>query len=72
MPDRTFSPTIPDAAQNVVTVGIGYHVGRHRFDAAYARVFYDDRNIQANQNPAYVGRYEIAAHLISLGYGFSF
>ncbi len=72
VPDQTFSPTIPDAPQNVVTVGIGYRIGRHRFDAAYARIFYDDRNIQSNQNPAYSGRYEIAAHLISVGYGLSF
>ena len=72
VPDRTFSPTIPDASQNVVTIGVGYRFGRHRLDAAYARVFYDDRNISANQNPAYNGKYEIAAHLISLGYGFSF
>lgn len=72
VPERTFSPTIPDASQNVVTVGVGYRSGRHRLDLAYSRVFYDDRLITVNQNPAYLGEYEIAVHLISVGYGFSF
>lgn len=72
VPERTFSPTIPDAAQNVVTVGLGYRGGRHRLDLAYSRVFYDDRRISENQNAAYLGEYEIAVHLISLGYGFTF
>lgn len=72
VPDHTFSPTIPDANQNVATFGVGYRRGRHRLDMAYARVFYADRNISGNQNPAYNGRYEVAAHLISVGYGFSF
>lgn len=72
VPDRTFSPTIPDAAQNVVTVGLGYRLGRHRFDLAYSRVFYDDRSISVAENAMFSGEYEIAAHLISLGYGLQF
>ncbi len=72
VPERTFSPTITDATQKVVTVGLGYRSGRHRLDLAYSRVFYDDRRIAVNQNPAYLGEYEIAVHLISVGYGFSF
>lgn len=70
--DRTFSPMIPDSAQNVVTVGLGYRVGPHRFDLAYSRVFYDSRTISAQDNPAFAGTYEISAHLVSLGYGFQF
>jgi long-chain fatty acid transport protein len=72
VPDETFSPTIPDANQNTITVGVGYRRGRHRLDAAYARVIYDDRNITSNQNPSYIGRYEISVDLISLAYGFRF
>lgn len=72
VPDRTFSPTIPDAAQNVVTVGLGYRVGVHRFDLAYSRVFYDSRTISAQDNPMFAGTYDISAHLVSLGYGFQF
>lgn len=72
VPDRTFSPTIPDAAQNVVTVGLGYRLGRHRFDLAYSRVFYQDRAITVAENPVNAGSYEIAAHLVSLGYGIQF
>ncbi|RME89665.1 MAG: hypothetical protein D6766_14420 [Verrucomicrobia bacterium] len=68
----TFTPAIPDADQHVVSVGIGYRKGRHRFEAAYAPVFYEDRTIAANQNPAVVGRYEFNVHLLSVAYGCSF
>ena len=72
VPDRTFSPTIPDSAQNVVTVGLGYRVGAHRFDLAYSRVFYEDRTISPLDNGLFAGRYEISAHLVSLAYGLQF
>ena len=72
VPDRTFSPTIPDSAQNVVTAGLGYQLGAHRFDLAYSRVFYDTRTISPLDNPVYSGTYEISAHLVSLAYGMKF
>ncbi|MCC7376271.1 MAG: outer membrane protein transport protein [Verrucomicrobiales bacterium] len=72
VPDETFSPTIPDANQHAVACGVGYRKGRHRLDLAYSRVFYEDRNIEQNQNPFYIGRYEIDVHLISAAYGLSF
>lgn len=72
VPDSTLSPLIPDANQNVVTVGLGWRTGRHRLDLAYSRVFYEDRETTTTWNPAYIGRYEIDVHLISAGYGLSF
>lgn len=72
VPDETFSPTIPDSDQHAVAVGIGYRHGRHRLGLAYSRVFYEDREITSNQNPFFVGRYEIDVHLLSAAYGFSF
>ncbi len=72
VPDRTYSPTIPDANQNVFTVGLGWRSGHHRIEGSYGYVLYDDRHISGNQNPAYNGNYEIRAHLISLAYGYSF
>lgn len=72
VPDSTFSMTIPDSDQNVVTAGIGYRKGRHRVDLSYSRVFYEGRSISAAVNPLYAGRYEIDVHLVSLGYGYRF
>jgi len=72
VPEQTYSPSIPDANQHAVTVGLRWQTGRHRFEAAYGRVFYEDRTIDSNQNAAYLGRYETEVHLVSLAYGFSF
>jgi long-chain fatty acid transport protein len=72
VPEETYSPEIPDATQHAISAGIGYRSGRHRFEAAYSRVFYRDREITQNQNPSYLGRYEAEVHLISAAYGFSF
>ena len=55
VPDHTFSPTIPDANQNVFTVGLGWRSGHHRIEGSYGYVLYDDRHISVNQNPAYNG-----------------
>ncbi len=72
VPEETYSPTIPDASQHAVAAGLHYRRGRHRVDLAYSRVFYDDREISRNINPAYLGDYEVEVHLISAAYGFSF
>ena len=72
MPDSTFSPTIPDADQNVFTIGLGYALGHHSFEAAYGLDFYGDRNIRNDQNPAFNGDYKIHVHLISFSYRYSF
>jgi long-subunit fatty acid transport protein len=72
VPDQTYSAEIPDATQHAIAAGIGYRTGRHRFEAAYSRVFYRDRDITVNQNPVYLGHYEAEVHLISAAYGFSF
>jgi long-chain fatty acid transport protein len=72
VPDSTFSPTIPDSNQNVITVGAQYHRGRHAIEGAYGYVFYDKRDI--NNGPAYPfnGSYEWNVHLFALSYNFSF
>ena len=72
VPNSTFSPTIPDADQNVFTVGLGFHCKRHSVEAAYGADFYDSRHIRNNQNPAFNGDYQITVHLISLAYHYSF
>jgi long-chain fatty acid transport protein len=72
VPDSTFSPSIPDANQNVITIGVGAQFGRHSFEAAYGYDFYDERRITNNQNPAFNGNYDITVHLISFAYRFRF
>jgi long-chain fatty acid transport protein len=72
VPDETLSTTIPDADQNVITVGIGYHHGRHSLELGYGLDFYDTRNITDNQNPAFNGTYDITVHLFSASYRLTF
>lgn len=72
VPDSTFSPTIPDADQNVFTIGLGYTLGHHSLEAAYGLDFYGDRNIRSDQNPAFNGDYKITVHLLSFSYRYSF
>jgi long-chain fatty acid transport protein len=72
VPDSTFSPTIPDANQNVFTFGLGYRYGRHFFEGAYGADFYDSRSIRSDQNPAFNGDYNVTVHLFSVAYHFSF
>jgi long-chain fatty acid transport protein len=72
VPDSTFSPTIPDADQNVITVGLGYSYNHHSFELAYGADFYATRQINTDLNPAFNGRYEITVHLFSLAYRYTF
>lgn len=80
-PDRTFTPSMADQDQYVVSVGAGFRQGRHAFDAAYALGIIDDRNVRDSatvvatplgESRPYNGRYEFEAHLLSVGYRFSF
>ena len=72
VPDSTFSPSMPDADQNVITVGLGYKHGHHSLEAAYGLDFYNTRNITTDQNPALNGKYTFAVHLFSFAYRYSF
>lgn len=72
IPDDTFSNSIPGANQNVVTVSLGYKRGKHSVEAAFSEVFYDERNITFNQNPALLGTHQTTVHLLALTYQMSF
>jgi long-chain fatty acid transport protein len=72
VPDSTLSTTIPDANQNVFTVGLGYQHGHHAFEGGYGFDIYADRTITDNVNPAFNGTYGITVHLFSLSYRYSF
>lgn len=72
VPDSTFSPAIPDADQNVITVGVGFNYKQHSVEAAYGADFYNTRQISNNQNPAFNGTYNFTVHLFSFSYRFVF
>jgi len=72
VPDRTFSPTIPDADQNVLTVGLSYQTGQHTFDLGYGADFYAPRTITNDQNAAFNGTYKNTVHLFALSYRYNF
>ncbi|MDE3067688.1 MAG: outer membrane protein transport protein [Verrucomicrobiota bacterium] len=73
VPDSTFSPTIPDADQNVFTIGLGWQGRRNSLEFAYGLDFYNDRHITNDQaSPAFNGTYSFNVHLFSLAYHYSF
>lgn len=66
VPEYTFSPSIPDANQNVLTLGLAARLSHATsLQLAYGYVAYQDRTIAQNQNPAFLGHYQINAHLLS-------
>lgn len=72
VPDSTFSPTIPDANQNVLTVGLNFKHKHHALEAAYGLDFYNHRNITTDQTPAFNGAYSLNVHLFAFSYRYSF
>lgn len=72
VPVETLAPTLPDADQHVLSVGAGWHHGRHAVDVAYGYSIIGDRTVSGNQNPAYNGVYETSSSLMSLSYGLTF
>ncbi len=72
VPSQTISPTIPDANQNVITLGLGYSYKAHSFEVAYGLDFYDKRESRDNQNSILNGNYDFNVHLFSLAYRFRF
>ena len=72
VPDSTFTPTIPDADQNVMTLGLGWHARNVSLEFAYGLDLYNNRNITNDQNPALDGKYTFNVHLFSLAFRYGF
>lgn len=78
VPDRTFSPTLPDGDQHVVSLGAGCTGARDRFHFTYATSFNENRTIRNPVDPAspaasYNGHYDIKnSHMISASYSRAF
>lgn len=73
VPNSTFTPTIPDANQNVFTVGLGWRGEHSSLEVAYGLDFYNERDINnPAPNNAFNGKYKFNVHLFSLAYRYSF
>ena len=74
VPDSTFSPTIPDSNQHVITIGVGYRSAHHSVEAAYGLDLYEQRDIQTGKplGSNFDGTYGWNVHLFSLSYRYSF
>jgi long-chain fatty acid transport protein len=72
IPDETSAPSLPDADRHVLSIGLGYTIGGHSLDLAYAYSIYDDRKVDNNQHPAFNGDYDIDSDLLGLTYSYSF
>jgi len=72
VPDRTFSPLLPDEDRHVVALGAGYHKGRHAVDVVYTLSIVEDRTIAGNQNPAFDGVYDLDPQLVAVSYRYRF
>jgi long-chain fatty acid transport protein len=78
-PNKAAGVLTPDAARNLLTLGLGVWIWKARVDIAYAHVFFADRNVTNSQSfqlnpiqPADAvavgnGKYTIAADVISAG-----
>jgi long-chain fatty acid transport protein len=75
VPNSTFSPLIPDADQNVITMGLGWHAKNVSLEFAYGLDFYNDRNIDnpaTSRNYPLNGKYTFNVHLFSLAFRYAF
>ena len=78
-PNKAASVLTPDAARNLLTLGLGVWIWKARVDIGYAHVFFADRNVTnsaslqlnpiqpADAVPVGNGKYTIAADVLSLG-----
>jgi len=71
IPDATLAPTLPDADKQTLGLGLGWQGKRQAVDVAYTYSLIDDREITANQNPLFTGKYELDAHIVSCAYTYS-
>lgn len=71
IPEKTFSPTLPDADRHVFSIGSGYEKDGFSIDLAYAISIYD-RTIDENPNPEALGDYDTVTHLLAVSVGQTF
>jgi len=68
IPDTTMAPSLPDNDKHTLGIGLGWKGEHQGIDVAYTYSFIDDREINSNQNPFYVGEYEMDSNIFSIAY----
>jgi len=71
-PDSTFMPSMLDADQSTVSLGLGYRRGAHALDVAYALGIFDKRQVSDNQDPSFNGDYDFSGYLTAVSYAYTF
>jgi long-chain fatty acid transport protein len=72
MPDETFTPAVASNARHIFSAGFGYKRDKSTFDFAYSYVRMEDRHVQSNQQPAFIGDYKFSWNIFTLSYRYSF
>lgn len=71
VPEETIMPSLAESDKNIFAAGVGYHVGRHTIDTAYAYTLQDDVTVDDPRNPVR-GEYDFDQHIVSVSYVFAF
>lgn len=72
IPDRSFSPYLPDSDRTVYSIGAGYRRGAHHLQIAVAFGPHEDRLVTPDEAPPLAGRYEFSSQIVSLSYNVRF
>ncbi len=72
VPEKWFSPGIPDSDRHVFSVGIGKQYKRIRWDAAYQFAYGPSRDISGSINPGVSGSYTFLSNALALSVGLNF
>ena len=75
-PIESMSPLLPDNDRNDYTLGIGYKMGKMKFDLGYMMVDFGERSTVVNGEgkhfDGFNGTYSSLAHLFMFSYGYNF
>jgi long-chain fatty acid transport protein len=73
VPDETFSPTLMDGDQHVLTAGVTARLAAGQISAAGGFGLNEERTIRNNLNPAYNGTYDIEnSRFVAVAYAVAF
>jgi len=71
VPERWFSPGVPDSDRHIFSVGIGKQYNRFRWDAAYQFAYGPSRDISST-TPGVSGDYTFLSNALAISVGLSF
>jgi long-chain fatty acid transport protein len=73
IPDKSFTPLVPDQDLHVFSTGVGGHYKRFAWDATYQFTYGPGHDVSGSvYGPSVAGNYNFIAHAFSLSLGYSF